>query len=115
MMEQPKCPSHPRRTDRVEGARMRRAIADHPAPRRPSGPDRREIAFNLALPVLDSRHGLRMLRGYAITFLVIQGYTLYFWDIAGQLGPVLASFLAGAATLGLVVHLEFCRSAVAAT
>lgn len=66
---------------------------------------------NIALLVLGARHGLRMLRGYAITFLIIQGYTLYFWHIAGHLGPILASFLAGAATLGLVVHLESRRRA----
>lgn len=66
-------------------------------------------AFNVVLLLLGSRYGLRMLRGYAITFLVIQGYTVYFWQIAGHLGPVFATFLAGTVTLGLVTYLESKR------
>ena len=44
-----------------------------------------------------------------MTFLLIQGYTLYFWKIASQLGPILATFMAGAATLALVVWVESKR------
>ena len=68
-------------------------------------------AFNAILLWLGSRYQLRMLRGYAITFLIIQGYTLYFWKIAQHLGFVLATFVAGAVTLGLVIHLERNRRA----
>jgi hypothetical protein len=65
--------------------------------------------FNVALLSLGSRYHLRMLRGYAITFLLIHAYTLYFWHIAEHLGPILATFLAGAVTLGLVIHFESKR------
>lgn len=65
--------------------------------------------FNVALLWFGSKFQLRMLRGYAITFLLIQAYTIYFWQIAEALGPVLATFLAGAATLSLVVHFESKR------
>ena len=65
--------------------------------------------FNLAILKLGSQFGLRMLRGYAITFLVIQGYTLYFWQIARHLGPILATFIAGVVTLGVVLYLESRR------
>lgn len=67
--------------------------------------------LNIALLILGSRYGIRMLRGYAITFLVIQGYTIYFWKIAQHLGPVFSTFLAGSITLALVVHLESKRRA----
>jgi hypothetical protein len=67
------------------------------------------VCFNGALLWLGSRFGLRMLRGYAITFLVIQAYTFYFWKIAKHLGPVFATFLAGAVTLALVAHFESRR------
>ncbi|HET8700142.1 MAG TPA: hypothetical protein VFL97_00535, partial [Nitrococcus sp.] len=70
--------------------------------------------FNLILLKLGSRYGLHMLRGYAITFLIIHGYTLYFWHIAGHLGWVFASSLAGAVTLALVIHLESRRAAAKA-
>lgn len=70
--------------------------------------------FNLALLKLGSRYGLRMLRGYAITFLIIHGYTLYFWHIAGHLGWIFASFLAGGVTLALVIYLESRRAAAKA-
>lgn len=69
------------------------------------------VAFNLALLWLGSRYQLRMLRGYAITFFVIHAYTIYFWKIAGTLGPVLATFVAGAATLGIVIYFESKRRA----
>jgi hypothetical protein len=52
---------------------------------------------------------LRMLRGYAITFLIIHAYTLYFWQIAEHLGPILATFVAGGVTLGLVMRFEANR------
>ena len=67
--------------------------------------------FNTVLLFLGSSYQLRMLRGYAITFLVIQGYTLYFWKIAEHLGFILATFVAGAATLGLVIAMESRRRA----
>ena len=62
--------------------------------------------FNVVALLAGARFGLRMLRGYAITFLIIHAYTLYFWHVAEHLGGVLATFVAGAATLGLVVHFE---------
>lgn len=65
--------------------------------------------FNIALLWSGSKYHLRMLRGYAITFLLIQAYTIYFWHIAKHLGPIFATFLAGAVTLGLVVHFESKR------
>ncbi len=68
-------------------------------------------AFNAALLWLGSRYQLPMLRGYAITFLIIQGYTLYFWKIARHMGFIAATFVAGAATLGLVIYMESKRRA----
>lgn len=62
--------------------------------------------FNVALLVIGARLQLRMLRGYAITFFLIQAYTLYFWKVARHLGPVFGTFVAGAATLALVVYFE---------
>ena len=67
--------------------------------------------FNAILLWAGSRYRLRMLRGYGITFFIIQGYTLYFWKVAGDLGPIMATFVAGAATLALVVVLEPKRRA----
>ena len=55
---------------------------------------------------MDARHMMRMLRGYGVTFLIIQGYTLYFWHVAGKLGIVLGSAVAGASALGLVFWFE---------
>ncbi len=66
---------------------------------------------NLTLLWLGNRIQLRMARGYAITFLIIQGYTLYFWHVAGELGPVLGTFIAGASALALVSWLEKIRRA----
>lgn len=68
--------------------------------------------FNAILLWAGTQYGLRMLRGYAMTFLIIQAYTLYFWQIAEHLGPILATFIAGAATLYLVFTLESKRRAV---
>ena len=42
----------------------------------------------------------------AITFFVIQAYTIYFWKVAGHLGPVFGTFLAGAVTLGALLYSE---------
>jgi hypothetical protein len=61
---------------------------------------------NALLLQLGLRHGLRMLRGYAITFLTIQAYTIFFRWIAASLGGVFSTFIAGTVTLGLVVYLE---------
>ncbi len=61
---------------------------------------------NALLLYLGSRYALRMLRGYAVTFLIIQAYTVFFWQIAGELGPVLSTFIAGGVTLWLVIYLE---------
>ena len=58
---------------------------------------------------LGGRYQLRMLRGYAITFLIIQGYTQYFWHVALLFGPVLGTFIAGAAAFGLLRWLERAR------
>lgn len=61
---------------------------------------------NMALVTLGTRHLIRMLRGYGVTFLIIQGYTLYFWHVAGELGIVLGSAVAGFSALGLVFWFE---------
>lgn len=61
---------------------------------------------NGALLWLGARFQLRMLRGFAVTYIIIQGYTLFFWHVAGELGGVLSLFLAGASALGLVAWLE---------
>lgn len=63
-------------------------------------------AFNGVLLYLGGRFGLRMARAYAVTFLTIQAYTLYFWQVWGRLGIIFGTFAAGAATLALVVFLE---------
>jgi hypothetical protein len=68
-------------------------------------------ALNGLLLYIGARFGLRMLRGYAVTFLVIQAYTVFFWQIAGHLGPVLSTFIAGSVTLAAVVHFERRRRA----
>lgn len=65
--------------------------------------------FNASLLFAGTRFGLRMLRGYGLTFLIIQGYTLFFWKVAGHLGPVLATFIAGSSLLALVFLLESRR------
>jgi hypothetical protein len=66
---------------------------------------------NAMLLKLGSQHGLGMLRGYAVTFLIIQGYTAYFRWIAGSLGYVLATFIAAGVTFALVTYLEKQRRA----
>lgn len=71
--------------------------------------------FNVALLRLGSRYQVRMLRGYAITFLIIQGYTLYFWKVARHMGFIAATFVAGAVTLGLVISMESKRRAARAS
>jgi hypothetical protein len=65
--------------------------------------------FNAALLWIGNRYRLRMLRGYAMTFIIIQLYTLFFWKIAGHLGGIMATFVAGAVTLALVLVLESKR------
>jgi hypothetical protein len=67
--------------------------------------------LNGLLLYIGARFGLRMLRGYAVTFLVIQAYTVFFWQVAGHLGPVLSTFIAGSVTLAAVVHFERRRRA----
>lgn len=59
---------------------------------------------------LGGRFRLRMLRGYAITFLIIQGYTQYFWHVAPAFGVVLGTFIAGAIAFGLLRWFERSRS-----
>jgi hypothetical protein len=61
---------------------------------------------NMLLLYLGATQSLRILRGYGATFLMIQGYTLYFWHIAEKLGPILGSLLAGASALMLVIYFE---------
>jgi hypothetical protein len=63
-------------------------------------------AGNGLLLYAGGHYGLRMLRGYAVTFLIIQAYTVFFRWIAGALGPVFSAFIAGGVTLALVIHLE---------
>ena len=57
------------------------------------------------------RSDMRMLRGYGVTFLLIQTYTLFFWHIAGHLGPVLSLLIGGGSILALVVYVEKQRRA----
>ncbi len=65
--------------------------------------------FNAVALWLGGRLALRQLRGFAFTFLCIQGYTVYFAHVAGHLGPVFGTFVAGLATLYLVRRLELPR------
>ncbi len=67
------------------------------------------LGFNAGALYCGARFGSRMLRGYAITFFIIQGYTLFFWRVAGHLGGVMSTFIAGMATLALVAYLENAR------
>jgi hypothetical protein len=67
--------------------------------------------LNIGLLFLGTRYLMRMLRGYGVTFLIIQGYTLYFWHIYGELGYILGSAIAGASALGLVYWLENRKAA----
>ena len=55
---------------------------------------------------MDTRYLMRMLRAYGVMFLIIQGYTLYFRHVAGKLGIVLGTAVAGASALGLVFWFE---------
>ncbi|MDH3714798.1 MAG: hypothetical protein OET44_13230 [Gammaproteobacteria bacterium] len=66
---------------------------------------------NALLLTIGVRYDMRMLRGYGATFLLIQAYTLYFWHIAGHLGPVLGLLIGGGSMLWLVVYLEQQRRA----
>lgn len=60
---------------------------------------------NVLLLQQGSRHWLRMLRGYAVTFLIIQAYTIFFRWIGGS-NLVVSAFIAGIVTLALVAYLE---------
>lgn len=62
--------------------------------------------LNIGLLFLGAKYLMRMLRGYGVTFLIIQGYTLFFWHVYGDLGLILGSAVAGASALGLVFWLE---------
>jgi hypothetical protein len=62
--------------------------------------------LNLGLLWLGQRLALRQARGFALTFLTIQGYTLYFEFVAGVLGGVFGLLVAGVVTLWLVRRLE---------
>jgi hypothetical protein len=62
--------------------------------------------LNFGLLFLGAKYLMRMLRGYGVTFLIIQGYTLFFWHVYGELGYILGSAVAGASALGLVFWFE---------
>ncbi len=61
---------------------------------------------NALLVYLGTVFDLRMVRAYGVTFLIIQGYTLFFWHIASHLGPTLTLLVAGGTALWLVMYLE---------
>jgi len=61
---------------------------------------------NIVLIGLGVRFLVRMLRGYGVTFLIIQGYTLFFWHLSERLGVVLSSAVAGSLALALVIYFE---------
>ena len=61
--------------------------------------------INAALMVIGVRRRMRMLRGFAATFLLIQVYTLYFEHVADALGA-LGVVLGGVSLLALVAVLE---------
>lgn len=67
--------------------------------------------FNVVLLIAGTHFGLRMMRGYAVTFLIIQAYTLFFWKIAQHMDPILATFIAGSVTLWIVYYFERKRRA----
>jgi hypothetical protein len=64
---------------------------------------------NLVVLALGTRLRFAMLRGYAVTFLVIQAYTLYFTKIEPALGFLAGTTVAGSSALALVVWLESHR------
>jgi len=68
--------------------------------------------FNIALLYAGTRYSLRMLRGYAITFLLIQAYTLFFRYIISNMEAISALFLTGGITLMLVIVIEKKRRAM---
>ena len=47
-----------------------------------------------------------MMRGFGVTFLTIQGYTLFFWHVAQHLNPLLSALIAGGSALVLAALLE---------
>jgi hypothetical protein len=63
-------------------------------------------ALNLSLVYVGIRYSYRMLRGYGATFFIIQIYTLFFTQIAEQLGWLASLTIAGGSALGLALWLE---------
>jgi hypothetical protein len=61
---------------------------------------------NAVLFVVGARRSDRMFTGYAITYGVIQGYTVFFAHVAGHLGGILSSLITGVSALLLVMTLE---------
>jgi hypothetical protein len=66
-------------------------------------------ALNLGLLFIGIRYSYRMLRGYGATFFIIQGYTLFFTQVAEQLGWLASLVIAGGSALGLALWLESRR------
>lgn len=66
-------------------------------------------AANVGLLAWGARRMDRMMRGYAVTFLIIQGYTLFFAHLAQPFGWVLSTLIAGGTGLGLVWSFETSR------
>ena len=66
---------------------------------------------NLALARAGIRRSLRMLTGYGATFFIIQLYTLFFTQIAQNLGWLLSLLIAGGSALALAIALENRRRA----
>jgi hypothetical protein len=67
--------------------------------------------WNAGLLWFGARESVRMLRGFGATFLIIQGYTLFFWHVAGEIGWLFSTLVAGGSALGLVALLEQRRRA----
>ncbi len=61
---------------------------------------------NIGLIFVGAKLAFRMLVGYGSTFLIIQGYTLFFAHLAENMGLFASSFIAGIATLGLAFMFE---------
>lgn len=62
--------------------------------------------LNIALIFAGSRLAFRMLTAYGATFLIIQGYTLFFAHLAEGLSIVGSAFIAGFSALALAFILE---------
>ncbi len=63
-------------------------------------------ALNLGLVLAGIRQSYRMLRGYGVTFFIIQAYTLFFTRISEHLGWLASLMIAGGSALGLALWLE---------